>query len=612
VRRAGRVVLSALVGAVVLPASSGASNGTYDVVFCHELHRGFGGTIEATNSFFVRNRCSDPQYSSAIQIESVDRTSDGRSARAFWELADPLGITGVEVEGRLRRANGYRSELFMADAEGRKTQQVGVGESSSDGFQTYDWQGKPQQRFTASLECGQSSSCPASDTAKTWLRSLRLTVVDGADPEVEVGLELFEDRWVRGDASTFLSATDTGSGLFAAGIEVNGSSLVNLDPACESRIADRFASAIVPCASAVSTTSVLATSEAPFKNGVNSVRACSTDFAANESCLTRDVRVDNELPNLAFREPDPEDPELVRVPVRDQFSGLASGSISYRLMGSTDWQPLFTQSLAGELRARVDSAAETPGTYEFRAIATDVAGNQAETVLREDGSPMTLQFPLRSGVDLDAHIEPGGSQRTTVAYGKSAHVEGRLLDAVGQPLSGKSVVVDEDFGQGALIDHRVRTVVTDASGRWSSKLPAGPTRSVSAEYEGDQRYLDARVGAGRLSVRTGAKLGLTHTHVSEGRAITFKGRVERLGARIPAGGKLVQIQYQDPISGRWATVRNPFRTKSDGRFSFKYGFGTHYVQDVAIRFRLKVPSELGWPYRGTHTGARRVIVEARP
>ncbi len=224
---------------------------------------------------------------------------------------------------------------------------------------------------------------------------------------------------------------------------------------------------------------------------------------------------------------------------------------------------------------------------------------------------MTLQFPLRSGVELNAHIEPGGSKRTTVAYGRSARVQGRLFDAAGQPLAGKPVVVDEDFGEGALIDHRVRTVVTDEAGRWSSKLPAGPTRSVSVEYAGDQRYLDTTVAAGRLAVKTGARLGLTRRHVPEGRGTTFKGRIGRLGARIPARGKLLQIQYQDPTSGRWATVRNPFRTKSDGRFRFKYGFGTHYEQDVGIRFRLRVPSERGWPYRGTRTGARRVIVEAR-
>ena len=209
---------------------------------------------------------------------------------------------------------------------------------------------------------------------------------------------------------------------------------------------------------------------------------------------------------------------------------------SFRLVGTIDWHPLLTQKLASELQARVDSAAGAPGLYEFMATATDAAGNMSQTMLREDGSPMTLQFPLKSGVELDAHIEPGGSRRTLVDYGKKASAHGRLLDAAGQPLANKPVIVDEDFGEGALIDHRVRTVMTDESGRWSSKLPAGPSRSVVAEYAGDQRYLDTSVAAGRMTVRTGAKLGLSRKHVPEGEATTFTGRIERLGARIPARG----------------------------------------------------------------------------
>ena len=154
-------------------------------------------------------------------------------------------------------------------------------------------------------------------------------------------------------------------------------------------------------------------------------------------------------------------------------------------------------------------------------------------------------------------------------------------------------------------------MVTDEAGRWSSKLPAGPSRSVAVTYEGDQRYLTDEADAGRLSVKTGAKLGLSRRHVPEGSGTTFQGRIERLGARIPSRGKLVQLQYQEPTSGRWSTVRNPFHTRSDGRFAFKYAFGTHYVTDVAIRFRLKVPPERRWPYRGTRTRPERVIVEAR-
>ena len=290
---------------------------------------------------------------------------------------------------------------------------------------------------------------------------------------------------------------------------------------------------------------------------------------------------------------------------------LASGTIFFRAVGNTAWRPLITQTLENELLARVDSAAEEPGAYEFMATATDVAGNESETTQHEDGTPVILDFPLRSGVQLDARIEPGGGEKLTLPYGDHARAKGRLLDAGGLPLADKSVVILEDLREGALFDSRVRTVVTDGTGRFSSKLPAGPSRSVSVIYEGDQRYLSQRVDAGALAVRTGAKLGLSRKRVPEGSSTIFRGRIERLGARIPRRGKLLQLQYQEPTSGRWFTVRNPFHTRSDGKFSFKYEFGTHYTTDVAIRFRLKVPPEQGWPYQGARTRPERVIVEAR-
>ena len=173
-----------------LPSVAAASGGTYDVVFCHELNRSFGGTIDSTNSFSARSRCSEPQNDSAVKIENVDRTAEGRSAVVSWQVAEPLGITGVEVDGRLRRANGYVSELFMADAGGHRTQQVATGESEPSDFEPYEWNGKPQQQFVAQLRCVLNPNCPASEPARTWVRNLRFTVADGADPEIEVGREL--------------------------------------------------------------------------------------------------------------------------------------------------------------------------------------------------------------------------------------------------------------------------------------------------------------------------------------------------------------------------------------------------------------------------------------
>ena len=102
-RRTGVLASIAAMACALIPASAGAAGGTYDVVFCHELQRAFGGTIESTNAFSARNRCNDPDNSSAVTIDSVDRTSEGRSARAFWEARPQAVAHGVIHAGKFER-----------------------------------------------------------------------------------------------------------------------------------------------------------------------------------------------------------------------------------------------------------------------------------------------------------------------------------------------------------------------------------------------------------------------------------------------------------------------------------------------------------------------------
>lgn len=612
IRQSCWVAVLALTTALVGASVASASGGTFDVVNCSSLNRAYGGTIQSTtNAFTARSLCSDPDNEFAFKIDSVDRAAEGRSASVHWDVAPPLGIVGVSSEARLRSTDGFESSLYMADELGRFTESVGTGGHGLTGFKTYDWHGKPQRRFVARLECGERPNCAASDQARTWVRNLRFTVADYEDPTVEVDGSLFASGWVRGSAEVVVQGEDEGSGLSQIQVEANSQSLVSQSQPCDGALSDRISRSFSPCLRAGALNSSADTTDMPFSNGPNDIRLCMLDFAGNRTCESRGIKIDNEAPTLSFETGSNDDPELVAVRVLEQFSGIKTGRIEIRPSGDQDWEALTTQMGAGRLTARVDSSAYPPGTYEFRAIATDFAGNNAESTVRDDGTPMTLDFPLKSGVELSAEIEPGGSRNTTIAYGHHAMAKGRLFDAAGEPLSGQVVTIDEDFGEGALIDHRVRNVATDAEGRWSSKLPAGPSRSVIATYAGDQRYLSDDADAGTLSVRTGASLGISRKHVPEGSSTTFRGRIGRLGAHIPEGGKLVQLQYQDPTTGRWSTVRNAFHTRSNGKYRFKYSFGTHYIVDVAIRFRLQVPAERDWPYRGAKTKSRRVIVEAR-
>jgi hypothetical protein len=303
---------------------------------------------------------------------------------------------------------------------------------------------------------------------------------------------------------------------------------------------------------------------------------------------------------------DPHDPELIQAVVSDQHSGVSTGLIAYRRVGETVWNPLETVVQGGALRARIDSTAEAPGTYEFRATASDLAGNQTETTRRTDGLEMRLTFPLKSGVDLSAAIEPGGAKRVTLPYGRKSRISGLLREAGGPAIPNQDVVVREYFGEGALIRERVTTVQTDARGRWTSKLPAGPSRRVTAHYAGTQRFLPEASLGGRLAVRTKASLRTSRSRVSEGGRVVFRGKLGRLGARIPSGGKLLELQVKQDTR-TYQTVGQGFRSSPSGRYKVPYRFGRFYQYDVRFKFRVKVAREADWPYKAPVRSRGRTV-----
>jgi hypothetical protein len=597
-----------------LAPGAGAAGGTYTVVKCHELNRTLSEAKIVENAQYVVQRvCADAGSDYSSRIESIGNAGIGRRGALRWSAPDATGITGVRLQARLRRAAGHRSRLYMAQADGLETKRVATGDADGAGWRFVRWTGPRQEQFIASLECERRAGCPQSDEAKTWVRDIRLTLADYADPVVNASGTMYSGGWLRGDQRLEAQLTDVGSGLERAAVRVNGLGLASLAFDCPGAISGSvFAGTLSPCDEAADLTPVEPSTTAhPFRDGQNSVAVCAADFAGNETCDIRTVRVDNTPPTLAFADlQDPEDPELIRAFVNDATSGVASGGLWFRAVGEELWRPLETQVAGGEVRARVDSAAEPAGEYEFLAEATDIAGNVRTTTLREDGLPKHLSFPLRQRVDLTAAIKPGGSRRVAVRYGKRARVVGSLADARGKRLAGQEVVLVERFGTGALIERRVRTVDTDLHGRWGAKLRAGPSRSVRAYFAGTPRYLDARARGGRLSVRTKVSFKISRRRVPEGKPVVFKGRVHSRGARIPRGGKLLELQVrQGP--GRWITVREAFRTRSSGRYRMRYRFGRFYSYDTSFRFRVKVARERDWPYKAVRSRSQTVTVLAR-
>ena len=223
-------------------------------------------------------------------------------------------------------------------------------------------------------------------------------------------------------------------------------------------------------------------------------------------------------------------------------------------------------------RARTSTPRRAAGEYEFRLAVADVAGNPFETTLRERRVADAPQLPAprtRSSCErVSATAAPrarrfrtGRAPRSTVAC--STPMASRSPD--------RQIVVVDRFDNGALFPRAERPVVTDEQGR--SRRPSRrarrarsrrPSRAPTGTCRPRTRSADSRSRVRRLSRPP-------PTTIREGTAIAFTGKVKHHGARIPAGGKLVEVQYRLK-TGRQRTLKEPFRTEPDGSYRLAYRF----------------------------------------
>ncbi len=362
--------------------------------------------------------------------------------------------------------------------------------------------------------------------------------------------------------------------------------------------------------------------------GVYSLRIWLRDEAGNAdsgSAIEIPMRLDDVPPGLAFEGmPDatmPELPRTVSAAVSDEHSGPAGGEIEYRRLNAERWIELPTKLQPGSepgiarLTATVSDNLE-PGTYVFRADATDGAGNTASTTRRADGTEMALRKtpppvgPSRPVARQGEASRSAPAAKTrlfaklrwrrrqgssvTVPFGAGASLSGRLLNADGAGLSGRRLRVVSRPSHGALSGVRVEAVQTGVHGGFKLALPAGPSRRITVAFPGDTGLDAARRPALALRVRGAATLSVAPHSLRTGQSVLLRGRVRDRGAPLPRRGKLVAIQYYENEARLWRPV---LVTRSDhsGRFRARYRF--RYIAGTAkIRLRAVALAEERWPY----------------
>jgi len=354
--------------------------------------------------------------------------------------------------------------------------------------------------------------------------------------------------------------------------------------------------------------------------GVTRVDYWARDLAGNvnDGAITSDgdshqrpgetvVKIDRKPPSVEVETlSDPQDPELVKARVSDSDSGIASGSIGYRRAGDTEFTDLETRRDGSTLLARIPSDDLPAGTYEVRAKAVDLAGNEATSA--ETGQVAQLNLPLKRSTRISFGFsgKSMGLHRVKVRHGQSVRVNGEINGQDGEGLAGMKLLVEQSFEKGSKNETGLDSIESGPGGRFTVLVKAGPSRMVRIRFVGTRSQQPATSQELWTVFRDRITFRVTPGVLRNGGTVRMTGMVRGKGAARPERGKLVAIQYFDPARSRWRPVE-VLRCNRRGRFSYSYRFRTiSYTQKILFR-AVSLP-EAGWPFKPSTSKRRSVIV----
>ncbi len=251
-----------------------------------------------------------------------------------------------------------------------------------------------------------------------------------------------------------------------------------------------------------------------------------------------------------------------------------------------------------------------PGFHEgqnsITACVTDFANASPNERCKKRRIRVDNDCPI-SGVTrrLRAHFAFADAKTVKrVNFGGRPRVVGRFARPSGGPGQGALVCVSERPALTNSTERLVgRPLRTDARGRISARLPAGPSRIVYLTYwRGTERAVTRAI---RVHVRP--RLGLRvrpRGRLHNGQRMTLRARL-----RGPFHAHREVRFLAKPPGGRWVPFSIDFvkRTNHDGLARVSHKF-RHVSGTQRFRFKARVPRQAGYPYLAGHSHVRRKTV----
>jgi hypothetical protein len=241
----------------------------------------------------------------------------------------------------------------------------------------------------------------------------------------------------------------------------------------------------------------------------------------------------------------------------------------------------------------VDTSRLADGQHTARVLVSDATGTN--TTASQPFTFTTANTPTSCAAEAAPNFALGFSRgKGTIGYGSRLDVRGTLGGApAGTPLLLNSQVdrpgAPSKFG---------RTPVTvDATGRFTYRVPAGPSRTLrfAQRVPGSLTYTCS--APLKINVKASSSLKASPRTIRSGRRVRFTGKLR--GGYIPKGGKVIELQAYE--RGRWRSITT-LRTNARGSFSYRYRFsfraaGTTFPVRVRVRHEGTYPFALGYSKR---------------
>ena len=342
-------------------------------------------------------------------------------------------------------------------------------------------------------------------------------------------------------------------------------------------------------------------------DGIHAVSARAVDVAGNASApQTVSYRIDRQRPTGLLLHPDPSDPRRLAASVEEGC--IASAVLELRRVGERNWEYIEGHAESRSVSGLVPDDRLPAGEYQARFRVVDCAGNEGMITQFADGTPGLITLPLRMHPTLRATLpDSRGATKAqlTVALGKTATVEGLLLDSRGLPMVGTDVELRERVSSGAWRSRAART--SDGDGRVRITFTPGSSRSLQLVAEQSVTSTGASSNALQIDVPAVVTIQVARSSLRNGQSARFAGRLA--GGFLPKKGREIELQGYNPLRRVWQPVQTEgLRCDHGGNWRASYRFTATIGRTVLYHFRVRVAPRPDYPFTEGHSRSVAVKV----